>query len=84
MSPDVIPNSLRSVFASVLGIDPEEISLEMNPQTCGLWDSLKNMELIIAVESAFGTRFTAADIAGLDSVRGYCDALNKKQLVVPG
>jgi acyl carrier protein len=81
MSRDAIPEVLRQVFASVLEIDAQQVTLDMNPQTCGEWDSMKNMELIIAVESAFGKRFTAADIAGLDSVRGYCDALTKEGLV---
>lgn len=70
-----VPDSLRKVFASVLEIAVEQITLDTNPQTCGEWDSLKNMELIIAVEAAFGKNFTAADIAGLDSVRAFRDAL---------
>lgn len=81
MSQYAIPESLREVFAAVLEIDPQSVTMDLNPQTCGAWDSLKNMELIIAVESTFGKRFTAADIAGLDSVRGYCDALSKEGLM---
>jgi acyl carrier protein len=79
MSNQAIPEPIRQIFSSVLELDKREVTLELSPQTSGKWDSLKNMELIIAVESHFGIKFGAADIARLDSVKGYCDALSQEK-----
>lgn len=77
MTPDTIPDGLRNVFATILEMSPEQVTADLSPQTSGQWDSLKNMELILAVEAHFDLKFSGADIAGLDSVKGYCLALSR-------
>jgi acyl carrier protein len=42
------------------------------------WDSLKHMKLMVAVEKAFGVRFTAGEVASFVSVGKLLGALDKK------
>lgn len=39
------------------------------------WDSLKTMEILVAVEQHFGVAFTARQMMALDSAQAICAAL---------
>jgi len=39
------------------------------------WDSLKTMEVVLAVEQHFGTQFSARQMMALDSAAALCAAL---------
>ena len=56
---------LYQVVGNVLKVDPETLSDEANAETIASWDSLRHIEVIFAVESAFHTRFTMPEIASL-------------------
>ena len=56
---------LYQVIGNVLKVDPETLNEESNAETVANWDSLRHIEVIFAVESAFHTRFTMPEIAGL-------------------
>ncbi len=56
---------LYQVVGNVLKVEPETLSDESNAETVANWDSLRHIEVIFAVESAFHTRFTMPEIAGL-------------------
>ena len=59
---------LRAIVAEALELDPvlitEKTSVENQPK----WDSLRHMNLIFAVEDAFGIRFDDADLPKLTSI----------------
>jgi acyl carrier protein len=59
---------LESVVASVLGLDTEEICDQTSSETCPAWDSLRHFHLILALEQAFGVRFSSQAIPDLVSV----------------
>lgn len=42
------------------------------------WDSLNHINLIVAVEQAFGIKFKTAEIAKLANVGEFIDAIQKK------
>jgi len=42
------------------------------------WDSLKHVELIFALEDAFGVRFSEQDMAGLDSIEAIIAVLGRR------
>lgn len=42
------------------------------------WDSLSHIRFMVAVEKAFGTRFSTAEIEGFKNVGELVDALAKK------
>lgn len=48
---------LKQIFAEVLEVDLSEITDKCSPKTIPDWDSLKQMSLILAIESSFGVQF---------------------------
>lgn len=51
-------DSIKKVMAQVFGIPAEEISARSSPETIPQWDSLKHMQLIMALEDDLGIEFT--------------------------
>ena len=56
---------LHNIIGKVLGVDPNTLNDESNAQNTPRWDSLRHIEVIFAVESAFHVRFTMPEIANL-------------------
>lgn len=56
---------LYHIIGKVLGVDPAMLNDESNAQNTPKWDSLRHIEVIFAVESAFHVRFTMPEIANL-------------------
>ena len=59
---------LFSIVGSVLGVDPAELSDASNAQNTPNWDSLRHIEVIFAIESAYHVRFTMSEITSLKNV----------------
>ena len=60
--------SLYQIVRRVIG--EEDVALEeaSNADTTAGWDSLKNMELIFAVESTYRVRFTVKEVVRLKNI----------------
>ncbi len=56
---------LYNIIGKVLGVDPATLNDDSNAQNTSKWDSLRHIEVIFAVESAFHVRFTMPEIASL-------------------
>ncbi|NLG32010.1 MAG: acyl carrier protein [Syntrophomonadaceae bacterium] len=44
---------VKKIMAEILGIEQESISNETTPDTVKEWDSLKHMQLVLALEEEF-------------------------------
>lgn len=66
---------LKKILAEILMIPEERVNSETSAQTEDGWDSLRHMNLIFAIEDAFGVRFDDADVAQLTSVSAVESAL---------
>ncbi len=64
-----MPNEekLKSVMAAVLGIDAGTIGPTTSTDTVKAWDSLKHMQLVIALEETFGIVIPDEEVATLTS-----------------
>jgi|LNFM01.1.fsa_nt_gb acyl carrier protein len=60
--------SLYSIVRTVIGEKDAALDESSNAENSAVWDSLKNMELIFAVESAYRVRFTVKEVARLKSI----------------
>ena len=58
---------LKSVIAAVLEIDATTIGPQTSADTVEAWDSLKHMQLIIALEESFGISIPDEEVATLTS-----------------
>jgi len=56
---------LYDVIGRILEVDPETLSEDSNAQNTMRWDSLRHIEVIMAVESAYHVRFTMPELANL-------------------
>ena len=57
-----VEDRLKNVMSSVFGIPNNDIQDDASPDTIDSWDSLKHMNLIVALEEEFETEFGDHDI----------------------
>lgn len=75
---DDLMERLAEVFREVFDDESLEISDATVAADVADWDSLNHVKLVVAVESAFGVRFTNREIAGWESVGDMRRALSAK------
>ncbi len=59
---------LTSIFHDLFDDDTIAVTPDLTADDVPEWDSLRHVELILAVQKAFKVRFSAADIANLKNV----------------
>lgn len=59
--------AIRQVMATVLGVPAEAIGQDTSTDTVPAWDSLKHMNLVLALEQAFGVEIPDEDAANITS-----------------
>ena len=69
---------LKLLVAEVLAVPADSVASDTSAKTEPRWDSLRHMNLIFAVEEAYGVRFEDEEIAGLISVPAIEAALAKR------
>jgi len=57
-----ISDRIKNVMSAVFGISNEEINDESSPDTIESWDSLKHMNMVVALEEEFEVEFTDDEI----------------------
>lgn len=60
-------NALKSVMAAVLRVPQAEIGPDSSTDTIPAWDSLRHMNLVLALEQEFGVSIPDEDAANLSS-----------------
>jgi len=58
-------NRIKKVMSDVFDIDIESINNDSSPDNIENWDSLKHMNLIVALEEDFNIEFDDKDIENL-------------------
>ena len=61
-------DALDGIFVELLKVAPGNIEDSMTMNDVAMWDSLKHMELITAVEQQFGLELTFEEIATMQSI----------------
>lgn len=69
---------LTEVLSETFDISPAEIQLDTGPEEIARWDSLGNLRLIVAVETAFGCSLDVNDIMEMTSVGAILRVLEGK------
>ena len=59
---------LFETVASVLNIDASSLTNESNGRNTENWDSLRHIELILAVETAFGVTFSMSEMVSMQDL----------------
>lgn len=60
-------DTLKDVMATLLGIAADSISDDTSMDTVEAWDSIKHMNLVLAIEEEFGISIPDEDAANITS-----------------
>lgn len=67
-SMDDIGGRLRQVMSSVFGIDVSQLNADASSTTIAEWDSVRHLQLMLAVEEEFGLQFEVDELVSLRSL----------------
>lgn len=66
---------VQEIFRDVLDNEEIEISLNSTADEIEEWDSLTNIQLVVAIEKEFGIRFTSKEISSWTNVGDMLDCI---------
>ena len=69
---------VNEVFRTVFDEDDLTIARETTAADVEGWDSLMHVRLMLAVEKAFGVRFSSSEVASMHNVGDLIDILERK------
>ena len=59
---------LENLFSNVLVESVDTMSEDTSPRTSKNWDSARHIELVLAIEAAYGIQFTMPEMTSLHSL----------------
>lgn len=75
MNRQEILEKINGIFAEVFEDDSLRVGAQTTADDIEEWDSLAHLQLIDAVEKAFGIRFKLGEIHGFANVGDLCDCV---------
>lgn len=78
---EALETEIRELVADVFGLELEEIRANASSETVEDWDSLRHLDVVMALEHRYSTSFTPDEIVALRSIDGICRILAQKKLV---
>jgi acyl carrier protein len=73
----MLETKLTNVIAETFGITPERVEPATGRETLSNWDSIGHLQLILAVEKAYGIRFPTAELPELTSGARLQEAIDR-------
>ncbi len=70
---------LNEIFADVLDLDDVSLTDATTANDIEEWDSLSHIPLVVAVEKAFGVKFTSLEIMKWSNVGEMVNSILQKQ-----
>jgi acyl carrier protein len=78
METNEILSRLTPIFRDVFSDDTLAVNESMTAADVPTWDSLSNINMIIAVEKAFGVKFSIKDVRNLKNVGELLELIKRK------
>ena len=69
---------LNEIFCDVLDLDEVELTDATSADDIEEWDSLSHIQLIVAIEKAYGIKFTSLEIMKWKNVGEMVDSIMSK------
>lgn len=79
MTDDQILQRVSEIVADTLGLDGLTLVPSMTAADVDGWDSLTNVQIVVAVERAFGIRFRTGEIAAIRNVGDFIAGIASRQ-----
>ena len=73
---NTVENRVKNVMSAVLEIPEDQIKNDSSPDKIESWDSLKHMNLVIAIEEEFEIEITEKNINNFGSVKNILNEIN--------
>ena len=73
-----VMEKMKEVFIDIFDNPDITIKFETSAKDIEEWDSLMNLQVMLAVEKKFKISFTASEIANFANVGEICDCIIKK------
>lgn len=70
---------VREIAADIFQVPSKRINLQSSPDTIESWDSLQQLNLILALEQSFGFEFEPEDMERMTSIEKILTILEAKQ-----
>jgi len=67
MKPAVF-EQVRSIAADVLEVEGRHLNADSSPETIETWDSVRHLNLVLALEESFGFEFSPEEMDGVKSI----------------
>jgi len=71
-------NKIKNIMSTVFEIDEIEISDDISAGNFEKWDSLRHMNLIMALEDEFGISFSEEEMITMMSLKKILKAIDEK------
>lgn len=75
-----LSENVQLALAEALRVDPSEIGPETQFGDLPQWDSMGHMEVLVALEKAYGVEISADTITELVSIPAICQYIEEHQL----
>ena len=73
-----IETRLLEIFRDVLEDPGMEVSPHLTPDATEAWDSVAQVNIVLAAEAEFGVRFSTDEISELKSFSDFVDAISRQ------
>jgi acyl carrier protein len=70
---------VRAMAADVLQVDSASITPDSSPETIESWDSVQNLNLVLALEAEFGFEFAPEEMDQMKTVGKIAEVVAAKQ-----
>ncbi len=72
---------VRHILGVVLEMPEQDINEKLSAEVASNWDSIRHLNLVMALEEAFGVSFSSDELGQLTSYRAIVDALGQRGVV---
>ena len=76
---DQVLDRVRRVASELFDVPLSGITFESTPATLENWDSVQQLNLVLALEEEFGVRFEPEDMEKMQSIGQVSDAVRARQ-----
>jgi len=71
-------NKVINIVSQILNKSEETLSIDSSVKTVDTWDSLNHMKILLAVEDAFGFRFSDEQMGSVSSIKDIVDIIQAR------
>jgi acyl carrier protein len=70
---------VRNIASDIFGVAADKITAESSPETIENWDSMRHLNLVLAIEEKFGVQLDPEDIERMKNVGAVAELVEKLQ-----